>query len=421
MHFLIKNKDYIITFIIEFIVLISSVLVYKLASNLPDNTDFSEYAISRRTISFLLPLLIMGLGVGIPRYVAFSVEDAEKQGTFYVSGIILTLLFAAPLILIFNLFSSQFAVLFFGDIKYEALIFSVSVMTVSMLLHSLNYSFLRGKLNMYLANTMQLLNLGIVPILVFFIYSNVEEVILYTGIYWGIVSLIFTIYIIVTISWKKELIIECLKLLFVYGIWRVPGDFALAGFLALPAYFTLHIAEDGIITAGYVAFAMSLLNMVGAAFGPICLILLPKASITIKNNEYDILNSQVKNLTYWTLGLTLFGLLVIEFFTHEIILFYLENNAESLISAVKITMLASLGYAIYISLRSILDAYYVKAVNTKNIIMSFLFFVFTSLILYFFEFKDYKVLLYSFVIAMTLLGFLTYYETKKIINQKLNK
>ena len=102
MHFLIKNKDYIITFIIEFIVLISSVLVYKLASNLPDNTDFSEYAISRRTISFLLPLLIMGLGVGIPRYVAFSVEDAEKQGTFYVSGIILTLLFAAPLILIFN-------------------------------------------------------------------------------------------------------------------------------------------------------------------------------------------------------------------------------------------------------------------------------------------------------------------------------
>jgi len=85
---------------------------------------------------------------------------------------------------------------------------------------------------------------------------------------------------------------------------------------------------------------------------------------------------------------------------------------------VQIVILSSFGYTIYISLRSIIDAYYVKAVNTKNIIISFLAFIVFEGGLYYFVSPDYLIMLYCFVGAMLLLGLLTYFETKKIITKQ---
>ena len=73
-----KNK-YVITFATEFVVLISSLLVYKLAAIVLGNTGFSEYALSRRILSFIQPAVLMGLTVGIPRYMGYhSTASREK-------------------------------------------------------------------------------------------------------------------------------------------------------------------------------------------------------------------------------------------------------------------------------------------------------------------------------------------------------
>jgi len=245
----------------------------------------------------------------------------------------------------------------------------------------------------------------------------VLDVIFYTGLFWLLVSSFFTIYILFSSKWDLKNLKKSIKELLIYGALRVPGDFVLAGFLAFPAYFTAHMVKDDLETAGYVAFSMSLLNMVGAAFGPICLILLPKASIIIKNKDFSLLKDQIAKITYWTFGLTLIGVIVIELFANQIINIYLGKESVTLIYSIRVTFIASFGYTIYISLRSILDAYYVKAVNTINIIISFVFFIVLQAISYYFVTNNYVSILYCFVLSMILLGILTYYETKKIITK----
>ncbi|OFX21248.1 MAG: hypothetical protein A2033_11080 [Bacteroidetes bacterium GWA2_31_9] len=413
----IFKNDYFLTFIVEFIVLISGLLVYKFAAKLPEVNDFSEYAICRRTISFIHPLLILGLGVGIPRYIAFSTENksTNSEGSYFISGLIIVISVLIPSMIIINIFKSEFAFLFFGDKNFEYLISFLNILVVGMIFHSIAYGYLRGRLYMGYANFLQFINLGIIPLLIFFIFNNIKDVLLYTGLGWILISIIFNLLIIIKVKWNKSEIKSSAKDLLIFGIQRVPGDLVLAGFLALPAYFTAHIVSDNLTTAGYVAFSMSLLNMAGATFGPICLILLPKASRAIANKDYHLLKTYVKNITILTLVATSFGMIIIEIFANKFIDLYLGNIYDELVLCVRITIIASIGYTVYISLRSILDAYYVKAVNTKNIIISFLFFIAFSL--FYYIWIDYKVILYSFVLAMLILGSLTYYETKKVLKE----
>jgi O-antigen/teichoic acid export membrane protein len=129
-----------------------------------------------------------------------------------------------------------------------------------------------------------------------------------TGLGWTLLPAIFMIAIFFTLDWRPSDLKGCIKELTVYGLQRVPGDTALAGFLALPAFFTAHMVQDNLVTAGYVAFSMSMLGLAGAAFGPICLLLLPSASKIIVAKDFHLLQQLTNKVAIWTLGLTIAGI-----------------------------------------------------------------------------------------------------------------
>ena len=416
------GRDYALTFVTEFIVLLAGVAVYKFAAKQLGETGFSEYAIVRRTVSFIQPLLIIGLGVGIPRYVAFASVDnsQEKSGAYFISGFLIIEIITIFFLAIFNILSSQFSFWIFGNETFSFFIPYMSLMIFGVITHSIVYSYLRGKIKMGAANTLQLLNLGIIPICVFSMTNDIKDILLFTGIIWTAVSIIFLIAIFITLKWNTENIISHGKELLLYGIQRVPGDVALAGFLALPAYFTAHLIDDNLKTAGFVAFGMSLLNMAGAAFGPICLLLLPQASKVIATKDFSKLKIYSNRIALLTLMITVFALLIFELFTKTILQIYLGETSTSLILCVRIIMFACVGYSIYISLRSILDAYYVKAINTKNIFISFIVFIIPSLYIVV-QKLNFTYILFVFIGSMSLLGFLTYLETKKIFFREIEE
>lgn len=409
-----------LTFATEFTVLIAGILVYKLAANIPEANGFSAYAIVRRTVSFIQPLLILGMGVGIPRYVAFAGTGTayKDQGSYFVAGFsivqVITVFFAG----FFILFRDQFSFLIFGSTSYGYLVPYMSLMLFGMVTHSLAYGYLRGKMKMNAANILQLVNLGIVPLLVFLLTPVIENVLLFTGLSWAVISLLFSLGLFFSITWKKENLMPCAKELLRYGLQRVPGDVALAGFLALPAYFTAHLVADDLKTAGYVAFGMSLLNMVGAAFGPISLLMLPQASKAIAAKDFLLLRSFSDKIVRLTLLLTVLGLLMIEIFTEPIMKLYLGSSLAGMNACIRVILFASVGYSLYIALRSILDAYYVRAVNTKNIFIAFALFTLPAAV-FVLQKCNYMYMLYSFITSMTLLGLLTYVETQKIFRKEL--
>lgn len=407
------SKDYLFTFATEFTVLLAGVLVYKFAAGILGETGFSEYALSRRTMSFIHPVLILGLGVGIPRYLAFNTSNKERSGSYFISGLLILFIVTAFVLLLLNLFSQQFAYLMFGFEKYHYLIAPISVMLGGMVLHSACYSYFRGKMMMKPANLMQLLNIGIVPMAAFLFEDSISGILYITGIAWIVIAFAFLLWVVPQLQVNKALLLPCAKELLHYGVQRTPGDLGIAAFFALPAYITVHLTGN-IIAGGHVAFGISLLNMAGAAFGPIGLMLLPQASKFIVEKNFAMLRSYSGKILRWTLLLTLAGLLIFELLAEQLIFLYLGEAFDELVFIVRITMIGCLGYTVYISLRSILDAYHVKAVNTRNIFISLLLFSCISLGLLML-YNNYMMVVYTFAVANIVLGALTVYETRKAL------
>ncbi len=393
-------------------ILISGILVYKLAASFLGKEGFSEYALSRRTISLIVPVLFMGLGVGIPRYIAYASANPKPDNpdAYFLGGIYVLSLALLIFTIILHLLKKRFAFLFFGSSAYTYLMFPIVLVIWGLIVHGLCYSYFRGKLLMFKANLLQILNTGIIPLFAFFFGRTVAMVITLTGVSMFIVSIFFLFMSVRKIKLKKNIIPHTRELL-VYGVQRVPGDFGLAALLTLPATFTVHMA--GLEKAGYVAFGVSLLNMAGSFFAPIGIILLPKASRIVATKDFCLLKSYVHRLLKVTLLLTVIGIFFFETFAEGIIKVYLGKNFPNLVSVTRIIMISGLPYAIYVSMRSIIDAYYIKALNTKNIIISLFLFLMSSGIVVSFT-NNYVYLIFSFVVAIFILGILTLIDVNKI-------
>ena len=167
-------REYGGTFATGFAVLGCQLMTYKLAAHFLGKTGFAEYALARRTISILYPVVLLGLGVGLPRYVAMAAGrgDRESGGRYLAATLWCVSLSAVVCVVILKVAPRGLAYLFFGSREYAFLLFPMSLVWRERRLHTVGYSYFRGTLNMRAANLLQLVNLGLAPLAVFFFYGT---------------------------------------------------------------------------------------------------------------------------------------------------------------------------------------------------------------------------------------------------------
>jgi len=201
------------------------------------------------------------------------------------------------------------------------------------------------------------------------------------------------------------------KELLIYGVQRVPADFGLAALLSLIAIFTAHTA--GVEQAGNVAFGVSMLSAAGSLFAPIGIVLLPHSSQMVANLELEKLRYYVRKILAVSIILTCIGVIFFFIFAEKVIDLYLGTTFQGISSTAKLIALGVVPYAVFVSMRSILDSYYLRAVNAKNIVISLVCFVMCggiSLVLS----ADYRFLVMEFVFALLFLSILTLIDIRKI-------
>lgn len=407
-----NQKDYIYTFVTEFIVLCLSILVYKFSAIVLGENGFSVYALTRRTVSFIQPIVMIGIGVALPRYIAFTMNNKKENNLYLISSFLLFFIVSFLLLTILIVFRQTFSGLFFESPGYSNLIAPLVLYIFSLGFHSIVYGYYRGELLMLKANILQLINIGFIPVLSFILFKNLLSILLFSSAGVFLISLIF---IYPEIDFKDinyRVLQPFAKTVFNYGIRRISGDVTLAAYFTIPAYIVTHKA--GIIIGGYVAFAITFINLFGTAFTPVSLILLPKASIIIRNKDFKMLKTIFRKFVILSVGLSLIGIVLIEIFIPEIVNIYLGKNYIHSVPVIRIIILGCMGYTVFIALRSIIDAYYHKAINTRNIIISFLVMISSLPAIYLFNTNNYLII-YFFAISVNLLGLLTFFNVRKII------
>jgi hypothetical protein len=203
---------------------------------------------------------------------------------------------------------------------------------------------------------------------------------------------------------------EDAKLMLNFGLPRILGDFALLAMLTFPTYIVLSLQKN-VLTGGDVAYSITLLNLVGAAFGPLSLVLLPEIGGFLAEKRIDLIKKRFYVFVLSGIILTLIGYLTFYFF-HEVILNLLLgiDHRQEIFEIAQIVLLGSFGYVLYIILRSFLDAIHVQAKNATNLIIVLI--IYVLLIVYGnsndVPLTDY---LYYFVVSLNILGILTLIKT----------
>jgi O-antigen/teichoic acid export membrane protein len=406
-------KEYAPTFLTEFIVMASQVLVYKLAARYLGKEGFTEYALARRTLSLIVPIPVLGLSVGLPRYISFSKgrndspsADRYFGATLWCAGI--ASLFCLVLI---NLFAGFFSYLFFGSQSYRILAFPVSLMILGLCEHTVACGYFRGHLQLNRANALQFINLALLPMVVFFLVRHSLEIVLTSlGAVWIVTSslaLCLTPLRAIARNSRKEI-----QELFGYGMQRMPGDFFLMALFTLPATIVAHLY--GVEQAGFVAFGISILLMIGGIFAPVGLVLLPKATWMLAEGAHTDLRAHLRLIIRVTLASSATISFVCWMAMPRVIRIYLGTNFEQVVPIARFLIFAALPYCLYLVVRNLVDAYHEHGVTAAILGVGLAVFLAGLYVIRHFE-PGINTVLASFVLATIVITALSSWECWRIL------
>jgi O-antigen/teichoic acid export membrane protein len=373
--------DYGITFLAEFATLAAGLLVLRLAAWHWGPTGFGEYVLVRRTLSLIQLPVLCNMGIALSRFVAISkVGGRFTRQSYLVAATIVAVGAASLACLVLLLAAAPTAALMFGKAQYAPLVRAVALAVPGIVLHSVAYGYFRGRLQMLAANALQVVNLGLVPVMIFAIpHLTVLQAVTTLAACWNVVAIIAIaepLWSAVRASHGSPL--PAVRELLHYGLPRVPGEFALAALFSLPTTLAAHFG--GIEHAGFVGLGVSLLSMVGSMFAPLGQIVLPSVSAMAAQGETAALRRGVWRL--WLASVTVAAAMVavLAVFARPLIALYVGPAFLPAVPVTRLLLLAGVPYVTYVVLRNVLDALDTRPLNARNLVLALLLFAVVALV-----------------------------------------
>jgi O-antigen/teichoic acid export membrane protein len=294
------------------------------------------------------------------------------ESAFATATLTAGLLPPLTIILLLNIAPSFAATILFGSGALAHMVPPASIALAGIALHSMVYAVYRGRSEMRFANVLQSIDLAIIPVMAFLISSNnAAAVLTTTGVSWLIVSGIALLHVLYRerADWRGLATMrQHLGVLLRFGLPRVPGEFALVGLFAIPSL--LAVRAHGVIEAGQFSAALSVLTMAAGTFAPVGLVVLPRASAQVATGDLAGLRHLVLRILGGGILLAATGVAIGEILIPPFIRWYFGEAFLPAVPYFRAVLLGAIPYAVYILMRSILDALDVRAVNSRNLIVT---------------------------------------------------
>lgn len=412
------GKDVAITIIGQVIVLLVAFGLNKILSIRLGTTGFGEYSIIKRTAGVITYIMLAGLGIAIPKYLATyrQVEDKVKEARYIISGLLIMGSVSLLTIVILYILRVPFSNVLFGNSGYEGFIVPTLTYALSLTLTTFVYSYYRGLDKFYRYTTSQIF-VQLITLIIGLIFGGDLIKLLYT---WSFVTGSYGIYVCICAwikyypradieSYKKSLKSYTNELVS-YCLPRIPGEFVLFSFTLLPLIIINY--KLGINKAAYFATAISINSMISPLFSFVGLVLLPLVSKSVVSNQFSDANKKIIILAklYFFVGLV--GIIIVEIFTPLVVNILFSIDYQPSVPIIRIIFLAVLPNAFYLLLRNPLDAISKTAYNTINLIVSFI--ILNILTLFSSTITAYA---FSFVISYGVLGVLSIWSWYKCKNE----
>lgn len=410
-------KDVALTFVTQFVVLVSFFYGFRLIASSFGPQGVGEYSLVKRVIGFIQPVLLLGLGIGLPRYISMS-KLAAQRGGYIRAGVLVISFFAIVALVLMNVLNGAFSSIFFGDSSYSTLIMPVSVLLAGLILHAMVSSCLRGMLLAGAFNLLDIINLALVPIIVLLFVNDltVAKLVGLIGVSTFAISFGFSLLFLKDMFlWDgAKSLLHSLKELAIYSFPRFVNSFVYAAFFSAGPILAAHFVS--MRDVGYLSVSQSLLGTVGAIISPLGILLLPKIGTLISQKREPEIKENLGYLIGATIYCSIFVFSQMFVFADLIIKLWLGPDFVGAASIMRI-ILCSIPFFLFCGTAGpILEAAQVRPVNLINLSISFLLSLVVAVVFLFFvpPFSPVVVISAAFTLGLICFGLLSYIAIRKI-------
>ncbi|QMU89611.1 lipopolysaccharide biosynthesis protein [Weissella cibaria] len=368
-------KDTALTFITQIIVMLLSFIANKILAVNLGVADFGIFNIAKRGGTVISFILIMGMGISIPRYLSMNVTKNKNIGTKYFSSAVLIILVNSVLaIIIGSVFFKQISVILFGTNNYSNLSIPIVIFAIGMTMNTFIYAAFRGSGLYVLFSISQVIGQFLVTCSIF-IGPNVRSIILL----WGIISIMFPLFLTIGVVLRGEHKYDMfqvrfkvykheLKELIVYGVPRILGEIIQFSYYLIPLIIInkIYSAQQ----AGIFSAATGILQIFLPFFSYLGLILLPYVSTSIANKNFKNVDRRITQLIFIYLFVALIAIIFGYIFTDFLLKLLYSTDFINSAGLVRILLFTLAPKSIFLLLRNPIDAISKIPYNTLLLLLS---------------------------------------------------
>lgn len=414
------KKDAILTFSGQIIVMLCLLVINKIFSTYLSIDDFASYNIIRRSVMIISYVMLGGIGIALPRYIAIykAQKSAEKIVTTIISSIIYVICNCIIVCLLIFIFKQFFGREVTGDDSVNHLTIVV-FFSISTTVGSFITAYLRGNDDFINYNVTSILAQIILLIpLIFITRLNIYDIYYWwtviNFVFYGIIVIIIRRdYIAVTINKFTSEFKSTIKEITTYSFPRLIGDVFLFFMPAFPLYYLNNYYS--LTDVAYFSVGTSIVTMATPVFSVLGTILLPYIAKNIAQNNILSTAPKVRRLMLYYMACAVVIVTLFFIFMPLMIKIFFSTKYLATIGIDRILVLSIISEALYLLYRNPLDAASKVPYNTIILGISL-----ALLITSFYIVKDLQSLAIAYVAVSVFKGFCSYVVWACIV-RKLKK
>lgn len=410
-----KSKFFIYMLIAQMLFMLSNLFINYKIEKIWSIEGFATYNLLKRFGSFIVFPLVLGVGIGIPRYISFlkNGKNDKSQGLEYLfAGLIIFCITFIGFLVLILLFPELILSSFKKDGSNSILII-VALFVFSQGIFVIISSFYRGKIQFGRSSILNVLVLSFLPTVIIFFSNTIFDYFLYYAILTIASLAIIIVYNIYNnfISYKRTKF--KVRQLIHYGAPRVIGDAILFSLDFIPIYIvSIFISLE---ESGYLSLSFMFFKLASVSFDLIGSLILPVYGKGFKNESSAVFIKKVNMLLLISSSLAILASVVGYLLIPYLIVTFFSSLSNAILASQYI-FIAFPFYVVFTILKNVLDIISHKAYNSLIQIVGFVAMGLTLFYgIYQKEWFYYRTL--TIIIPYFFLGVLTYLVWNKLKNK----
>jgi O-antigen/teichoic acid export membrane protein len=337
-------------------------------------SELGEYLLVRRLAFAMIPVSLLGVTIAIPRYMGIAAGEHQKQKEILAVGLTLFLRYGMAIVLLVTICLGFAPTITGENATFKGTILPMSALCLGIALHQIVYSYFRGRLTMSIANVLQFVNIGLVPIslVVCFPGIGIDRIIVSHGILAffipGVVIVPAAISGWRSIRDKREELLQLHKEMLSYGIRRFGANLGMLLILSLGPILMASWSTYEDLAYFSVGFQMN--RMFFPLLGPIGVVLLPILAYYLSEGEQSKIAKKLQFLFTAGTAIGLFAAFHLWYFAESVLYYWLGEITEKGILLFRLFCLSIPAYLWFELARNPIDAFSKIGYNSRNILTS---------------------------------------------------